>query len=74
MRRTLYRFEAEVMPEAQATTETQTQEVQRTARQGQAPAEPKATTEVQGTATQTPKKVSILGDSYSTFQGHIPEN
>ncbi|MBQ7020209.1 MAG: hypothetical protein IJN30_04335 [Bacteroidales bacterium] len=55
MRRTLYRFEAEVMPEAQATTEAQTQEVQ-------------------GTATQTPKKVSILGDSYSTFQGHIPEN
>ena len=42
-------------PEAQATTEAQTQEVQ-------------------GTATQTPKKVSILGDSYSTFQGHIPEN
>lgn len=61
-------------PEAQATTEAQTQEVQGTARQGQTSAEPMATQEVQGTATQTPKKVSILGDSYSTFQGHIPEN
>lgn len=25
-------------------------------------------------SAEEPKKVSILGDSYSTFQGHIPEN